>query len=75
MMGVEKAAAGDGARERREEAERREGKKKTRGKKGQQLPKYILENSCYSLSGVLEKQPEQSVLFCGPHESVFSSGL
>lgn len=37
MMGMEKAAAGDGARERREGAEKREGKKKTRGKKGQQL--------------------------------------
>lgn len=38
-------------------------------------PKYILENSCYSLSGVLEEQTEQSVLFFAPHESVFSDGL
>lgn len=39
------------------------------------MPQNILENSCYSLSGVVEEQPEQSVLFYGPHESVFSSGL
>lgn len=37
-MGMEKAAAGDGAKERRARAEKREvEKKKTRGKNGQQL--------------------------------------
>lgn len=39
MMGMGKAAAAaaNGARERRKGAERKEGKKKTRGRKGQQL--------------------------------------
>lgn len=32
-------------------------------------------NSCYSLSGVLEEQTEQSVLFFVPCESMFSDGL
>lgn len=56
--------------------ERWEGKDKT----GKEVavaakPKDILENSCYSLFGVLGEQPEQSVLFCGLDESVFSSEL
>lgn len=76
MMGMKKAAAGDWARERKEWAERRDRKEKT-GKEvaGAAKPKDILENSCYSLFGVLEEQPEQSVLFCGLDESVFFSEL
>lgn len=63
MMGMEKAASGAGAKGKG--AERREGKKeKDNRKEGPATGrlKYILENSCYSLSGVLEEQPEQSVL-------------
>lgn len=64
--------------ERTEWAEWREGKKE--GRQGKERaaaarPKCTLKMSCRSLSGVLEEQPEQSVLFCGPHESLFSSGL
>lgn len=76
MMGTEKAAAGDGAREmRRGREERREERDKGKEGAASARPRYILENSCYSLSGVLEEQPEQSVLFCGPHDSALSSGL
>lgn len=50
-------------RERKEvgREERREENKEE--KAAATRPKYILENSCYSLSGVLEEQTEHSVPF------------
>lgn len=77
-MGIEKATAGDGAMERQSGQRGEKGRKKRdKGKEGAAAarPKCILKMSCHSLSGVLEEQPEQSVLFSRPHESLFSSGL
>lgn len=68
---------GLGKGDRGQKGGKEKGDERDKGKEGTAAarPKYILENSCYSLSGVMKEWPEQSVLFSGPHESVFSSGL